>query len=124
MDTDLMRASGLDPNRQESCKRKRFDPRRFRRGGLRSSGAARYLFAVTRVTTEGSLEMETFRNRPIDQRQVAFFDQAAGELDGQGVMGGLVFGDNDEPRCPPVQTVDDAGSGNVTDATQVRAMVK
>jgi hypothetical protein len=60
----------------------------------------------------------------MDQGKVAFFDQTAGELERQGAMGGLVLGHDDEPRCPPVQTVDDTRSGNVTDATQIRTMVK
>jgi len=93
---DLVSASCLDPNRKKRRERKGFDPFRLGRCRLGSSGSTRNLLSVALVASKRLLQTEMVGRRAVDQREIAFFNRAAGELESQRPMGVVVFGHDDE----------------------------
>lgn len=57
-----------------------------------------------------------FLRAPLDDGEVEFLGGAFGKLCGEGLMGIVVFGDNEAAGCIFIKPVDDSGAFDATDA--------
>src|SRR5258706_5364852 len=122
MDSDLMRASGLEPALEQRSERflsraELFDDRVARARGLALAAQHGHAFAIERIAPEIALDDAGASARAApDDSVVDALDGMRGELLGEASHRVLVLGDDQEAAGVLVQPVHDAGARDAADA--------
>lgn len=92
--------------------------------GGASAGGDGHALAVEVVAADGAIPEAVGRSGAADDEgEVGFVERAVFELGGEGVVGGVVFGDDEDAAGFAVEAVDDAGTQDAADAGEAGTTV-